>query len=312
MAQGDRQVAQVGHGLVLLLLCSCAFPPEDEEWNEPKVAASETVGWLGNEAVTYGEIARYIRVREPDVFARTLTRYLLERVTMTEAEPLKITVPQALLTRETSRRMAEWERRVRAASKTQTGKEVEPALWLRRVADLSLTDFRARVREGAQVELIQDRLLRYELLTSPRVEVSILVVKGKSAAAGHLKRLRAGADLEALARKHSVHSSAPGGGRIPFPLVAQDINDAAVRDALFLAKPGALLGPFPIRDGEYFQIYRVESRSGPRKATYAQLERDVAKDLEARPVPVGEYERWRRRILLRHGFRAAAAPGEPG
>ncbi len=262
------------------------------------------VGWLGEKPVTYGEIARYIRLREPDLFTRSLTRYLLEKVTLKEAEPLGITVPKALLTRETHRRMLEWERRVRAASKARTGKEIEPALWLQRVADLSLADFRARVRDGARVELIQDRLLRYELFTSPHIEVSILVAKDRNQAGVHLQRLRAGADFKQLARKHSLHSSAPDGGRIPFRLVGMDINDAKVRDALFSAKKSQLLGPFPVKSGELFQIYRIEAKRPARKATYAELEREIVRDLDARPVPVGEYERWRRRILLRHGFRA--------
>ena len=75
-----------------------------------------------------------------------------------------------------------------------------------------------------------------------------------------------------------------------------------------------MLGPFPTRGGEetWYQIYRLEQTSSPGRGTYAELERDVLRDLVKRPVPVGEYERWRRRILLRHGFAAAPAPGETG
>lgn len=227
---------------------------------------------------------------------------------MREAKPLGITVPAALRRRETALRMRRWEARVRAASKEQTGEEIEPALWLQRVSDLSMSEFRERIGEGAEIELVQDRLLRYELLTSPRIEVSILVLKGRKEAAAIHRRLGNGADFATLARKDSAHSSAAAGGRIPFPLVAMDINDAKVRDALFAAKKGALVGPFAVPGGAVFQIYRIEDKRGASTGTYRELEKEVALGLEARPVPVGEYERWRRRILLRHGFRADPAP----
>ena len=308
MAQGNRKA----QALILLLLCACSGPgqgsgkTEDGLWQDQP---DDAVGWLGKEPVTYGEVGRYIRLREPDVFTRSLTRYLLERVTMREAKPLGIEVPSAVLTRETSRRMRAWEARVRVASKEQTGQEIDPALWLQRVADLTVEEFRERVKEGAAIELTQDRLLRYELLTSRHIEVSILVIEGKQKANGILKRLKAGADLAAIAQKDSVHSSAQNGGRVPFPLVAMDINDAKVRDALFLAKGGQLLGPFPVPGGGFFQIYRIESNAPAKKGAYALMEQEVSRGLEARPVPVGEYERWRRRILLRHGFSAEPVPG---
>jgi len=117
----------------------------------------------------------------------------------------------------------------------------------------------------------------------------------------------------ALARQHSLHASAKDGGRIGYPLLPADINEAAVREQLFEAETGRILGPFPTLGGKetFFQLYRVEGAQATRQGDYARLGREVERDLEARPVPVGEYERWRRRILLRHGFVAAHASGEP-
>ena len=287
----------------------CATPFDDDEW---ATQSDDAVGWLDSEPVSYGDVARYIRLREPDVFSRNLTRYLLERVTRKEAGPLKITIPPALLARETQRRMLAWERRVRAASRAQTGAEVEPALWLQRVADISLAEFRDQVREGAELELLQDRLLRYEQLRSARVEVSVIVVEGKAAADRHVAALRKGADFAATAKEHSRHASAGKGGRIPFPLLALDIGDERIAKTLLAGKAGAIYGPFGTGSEKAFQIYRIEAVHGPERGTYAQLGPKVARGLEARPVLMGEYERWRRRALLRHGFSAAAAPGETG
>ncbi len=299
---------------VLPLLAACTTPPsEADPWPDERAPLAETVGWLDERPVTYGAVARYLRTKDPEAFSRALEGLVLERVTRAEAGPLGVTVRPALVTRETDRRMRDWERRVRAASKEEGGEEIDPALWLQRVAGISVARLRSWVRDHTEIELLQDRLLRYEMLTSPQVEVSILVLKDKA----RLERMKARAAREgsfaALARQHSLHASARDGGRIGYPLLPADINDPAVREQLFAAEAGRILGPFPTRGGTevFFQLYRVEGVRPARKGDYARLAREVERNLEARPVPVGEYERWRRRILLRHGFVAAYDSGEP-
>jgi hypothetical protein len=137
------------------------------------------------------------------------------------------------------------------------------------------------------------------------------VVDGEREADALAAELRAGADFAAAAREKSIHASAGDGGRIPFPLLPADVNDARVRDALLVAAPGTVVGPFPTEGGgrTVRQIYRVEARAAARDEPYEALAAGIERELSARPVDVGEYERWRRRILLRHGFIAAA--GEP-
>ena len=267
------------------------------------------MGWVGDKAVTYGEVGRYIHLREPDVFTRNMIRYIVERITLEEARPLGVTVPKTILARETNRRMQAWDRRVRKASKVQTGREIEPSLWLQRVAEMSLADFRELMAEAARVELMQDRLLRYEALVSPSVEVSMIVAKDKQLGERLKKQLEGGADLAKLAKQHSRHPSAKEGGRVPFPLLQADVLDKQVREALFAAAAGDIVGPFAAGRQGMVQIYRVEAARPARRLGYPELEREIARGLEDRPVVMGEYERWRRRILMRHGFRAEPTPG---
>jgi hypothetical protein len=300
--------------LALLLLAACATAPREEDaWDAPDAAAPELVGRLDGAPVTYGDVARYLRTKDPEAFSRSLEGLVLERVTRAEAEMAGITVPAPLLTRATERRMREWQERVREASRRAGGEEVDPALWLQRVAGVSMAEFRKWVARHTEVELLQDRLLRYELLTSPRVEVSILVVREEAGAAALARRLRDGADFAATARAESAHATASEGGRVPYPLVALDVNEPKIRDALFRAGSGEIVGPYPTRGGDetWFQVYRVEARREARRAPYAEMSEEITRGLESRPVHVGEYERWRRRILLRHGFVAARAAGEP-
>jgi len=301
-------------GLAALLLAACGTAgPVADPWPS-RPPQGETVGHLGEEPITYAEVARHIRQRDPQVFYRNLEALILERVTRADAEPLGVTVASVAVTRETEIRMRKWEKSVQAAARAQTGQDIDLALWLRVVADMSMAEFRDQVRDGAEVELLQNRLLRYESLTAGRIEVSLIVVADKKRADELVSRLRAGALFRVIAAKHSVHPTRKAGGRIPYPLLRDDINDSPVRDAMFEAGAGDIVGPFVIEGGarKVYHIYRIEKVSPGRKGVYAQLEQEVVRSLEARPVPVAEYERWRRRILLRHGYHAAYTPGESG
>ncbi len=288
-----------------LCLAACSAPPERDPWRGAPPAA-ETVGWIDERAVTYGDVARYLRTKEPEAFARGLEGLVIERVTLSEAGPMGVTVPRALVDRETSKRMAAWEKNIRAAGLEQTGEEVDPSLWLQRVAGVSLAELRTWVQHHTEVELIQDRLVRYEALTSARIEVSLILLEDEGRARDVLAEARGG-DFAALAKANSVHPTAAEGGRIPGALLPMDISDPAVRDALFRAKKGEILGPFSTRSDAktYSEIYRVDAVFPPRKGSYADLAKEIIRDLETRPVPVAEYERWRTRVLVRHGFLAA-------
>jgi len=142
----------------------------------------------------------------------------------------------------------------------------------------------------------------------------MLVVEDGEEARGLAARARAGEDFAALAREHSDHPTAEKGGRFDFPLLEADVNDPEVREALFATPAGGVAGPFATKGGRatWHQVYRVESVAVARRVPWAEVAAEVEADLEKRPVPMGEYERWRRRILLRHGFAAMPAPGEAG
>jgi hypothetical protein len=305
----QKAAALIGILLVGLGTVACSGPQSDP-WTDAGGAPSDVAGRVGGERITFSEIARYIQRREPDTFARNVNRMVMERVTLVEADDLGITVPERILTRETERRMRAWEKRVRETSKRETGEEIEPALWLQRTADLSVGEFKEQLKEAARIELVQDRLVRYEQLTSRSVSVSMVVVEGEDKAAAVASGLKGGAAFASVAEKHLRDPSAGKDGRIPFPLLELDVLDEKVRQALFAAEPGATLGPFAAGDGGYYQVFRLEAKAPGRESSYQELKLEIARDLEKRPVAVGEYVRWRRRIMLRNAFKPQAAPRE--
>ena len=307
--------------LVALLLLSsavaCSSAPRDEDWGDerdtpPPVA--DAVGWVDGVPITYGEVGHYLRRREADTFYRLLEGLTLERITRNEAQVLGVTIQEALLKRATRRGMVKWEASVRAASKAQTGEEVEPAVWLERATGLTMTEFRGQVRHDTEVELLVNRLLRYEQVVKPSVEVSILVVGSRDLAESLLERLRSGEGFPTLAKENSVHASAAAEGRIEFQLLQADFNDGGVSRAIFDAKAGEVCGPFPTRTGEetWYQLYRIDAVHPARRVPWERVRGEVEENLRKCPVSDGEYERWRRRILLRHGFVAAPTSGDTG
>jgi hypothetical protein len=312
--RGPRGPARIrptrGRLLRLLLPCllaACGAPPERDPWRAggpPPV--SETVGWIDEAPVTFGDVARYLRTKDPEAFARGVEGVVIERITLGESSAMGVTIPKVLVDREASRRMDAWSKNVREASLRQAGEEVDPALWLQRVAGVSLAEFRSWVEHHTQVELIQDRLDRYEILTSARVEVSLIIVEDEARANDVAAQAKSG-DFAALAKANSAHPSKDNGGRIPGWLVPLDIADGAVRNALFRAAKGEILGPFKTGDPKrpLFELYRIEGTATPAQGSYAELAQEVARDLERRPVDVAEYERWRTRVLVRHGFLVA-------
>lgn len=292
-----------GGAALALVLAACSSTREKDPWRAGTPPSTETVGWIDDAPVTYGDVARYLRTKEPEAFARGLEGLVIERITLAEAGPMGVTVPRVLVEREARKRLRAWEGNVKAASREQTGEEVDPALWLQRVAGASVADLRAWIEHHTEIELLQDRLARYELLASPHVQVSLILVEGEERAGKLAGEAKAG-DFAALAKANSVHPSAAEGGRLAGALVPTDIGDAAVREALFKAKAGDVLGPFASRGAEpgTFEIYRVDAAAPARKGSYADLSKEIAKELETRPLDVAEYERWRTRVLVRHGF----------
>ena len=300
----------------LLLVCalaSCAgTPPDKDAILDPDEVVGSPAGWLDHRPVTYDEVGQYMRTQDPQAFARGLDGVLLERITRDNARANKVTVPPATLARATTARVQDWRRRLIRSAQAEK-RQVDPDIWLRQVAGLEPAEFRAFMRRHAEVELLQNRLLRYEEITQPTVSVSIMVVQEKDAADGVVQRLGQGAPFAKEAKASSVHATAPEGGRIEFPLLREDFNDDQVRMALFAAKAGAVLGPYPVAGGgkTFYHVYRLDSRRGGRVVPYKEVEEEIARGLEARPAAVAEYERWRRRVLMRHRFKAAPPPTAP-
>ena len=228
----------------------------------------------------------------------------MDRITRREAELARVDVPVAVVERRTRTRYLAFEERLKKATRERTGKPLDPGIWLKRTLGLTAEEFRLFLRAQIEVELLQDRLIRFAELRRDSVEVSVLVVEDKTQADALRRRLDAGEQFAVLAKEFSGHVTAPKGGRIEHRMLETDFDDPAAARQLFSAKPGAILGPFEREaDGRrFYRIYRLEAFHAGRDKPYRDVARDVERDLEKSPVSMGEYVHWRRRMQDRHGF----------
>ena len=291
----------------MLLLPACSSTDDGgDPWgtSDPLAQREQAIGWLDGEPVTYGDMARFLRARDALSFSRTLDALIVDRITRAEADGNRVVVPITLVERRTRARYLAFVKRLRDATRERTGAEIEPRVWLRRTLGLTPEQFQVYLRGQIEVELLQDRLIRYAQFREASVEVSLVVVEDAAVASRVRERVTAGEPFAVVARELSRHASASAGGRIDHRMVRGDFEDEAAARAVFAAKPGQSLGPFEARgDGRsFFRIYHVEDRREARDLPYTRLGPEIEKELQKRPVSVAEYVHWRRRMQETHGF----------
>jgi hypothetical protein len=302
-----RKAARQVGAACLLLPAACSAPREDgDPWSstDPLTEREQAIGWLDGEPVTYGDLSRFLRARDALSFSRTLDGLIVDRITRTEADNQRVNVPVALVERRTRTRYVAFEARLREATRERTGTEVDPRVWLNRTLGLTPEQFQVYLRGQIEVELLQDRLIRYAEFRERSVEVSLIVVEDAKTATEARRRLEAGEPFAVVAKALSKHATAPAGGRIDHRMIAPDFEDEATAKAVLRASAGQTAGPFETEgDGRaFFRIYRVEKVQDGRRVPYAELAPEIEKDLQKRPVSVGEYVHWRRRMQETHGF----------
>ncbi|MEM8884147.1 MAG: hypothetical protein AAGD14_08775 [Planctomycetota bacterium] len=292
--------------LVPLLLCAaCATVDESADpWPSERAPTDLAIGWVDGEPITYGDMARFLRTRDALTFSRTLDAMIVDRITRSEAAQLRVDVPVAIVERRTSARYVGFEQRLARAT-TEGGAPAVPAGdWLERTLGLTPEEFRTFLRVQIEVELLQDRLIRFEQRRRNAIDVSIIVVEDEASVKQVQERLAAGEPFATVARALSKHQTAPAGGRLGHWRIEGDFDDPKMARELFRAEASSQLGPFPRTADQqvFYRFYRIEGKRDGRDEPYRALSATIEPDLEKRPVSVREYVDWRRRMQERHGF----------
>lgn len=297
-----------------LLLPACSTTDErGDPWesSDPLAEREQAIGWLDGEPVTYGDLSRFLRARDALSFSRTLDALIVDRITRTEADANRVDVPVTLVERRTRTRYLSFEKRLRDATRERTGAEIDPRVWLRRTLGLTPEQFQVYLRGQIEVELLQDRLIRFAQSRGRSAEVSLIVVEDAASVQAAQQRVAAGEPFAVVAKEVSRHATAKDGGRIDHPMIAGDFDDEAAARAVLQARPGLTVGPYETKgDGRvFFTIYHIESVRDARDLPYSKLGPEIEQDLQKRPVSVAEYVHWRRRMQETHGFLTSVGGG---
>lgn len=293
---------------VPMLMACVSDQASDDPWPTDAASADSAIGWMDGEPVTYGELALFLRARDALVFSRTLDALLVERMTRSESDRFKVDVAISLVERRTRVRYQAFETRLQNSTKEQTGEAADPEAWLNRTLGLTPDEFRIFIRAQIKIELLQDRLIRFSQMREQTVEVSTIVVLTDKDAAMIQQRLAAGNRFAVLAKQHSKHSTASRGGRIDHRMVRLDFNSEKVSRAVFATAVDEFVGPL-VQEAEgrkFHQFFQVEVKDAGVNKPYPEMARLVEVDLEKRPVSMGEYIHWRRRMQDQHGFLPSA------
>ena len=122
-------------------------------------------------------------------------------------------------------------------------------------------------------EELRDRYeeVKGEFMLPASVEVIEILVESRAAAAALRLRIEAGADMEKLARDHSIRPGADGTGGHLHLKDGEGEKRERLFDLVREAEEGALLGPLEIEGG--FAVVRVEKRLPRRPRAFEELTR---------------------------------------
>ncbi len=316
-----------GAWLLMLLVAGCGAPGEEREAATPvrpadrptgkverstpdepiirsrvsrsplpfRLGEDDVVAEVGGETIRKSDVYDYFYLFEQPGLLRALQQLVDERLVRREAEHWEVRLDEVLLARAVDKQLAELETRVRV----ETGGRMTVESYLEEIRNLTVVEYRSYTRRVLGTELLLDRLVRFEQLREDRARARILAVRDRSQAQRFREEVLQGADFERLAKEHSVHPTAPQGGRLP--TIVRGLPDPLVA-SVFALEPNET-GPIEQidLDGErlHYFVQLLEIETG-RAGSFPELEVEVERSLETEPIAEHEYLYWRQRAGERY------------
>lgn len=253
-----------------------------------------TVARVGGTAVTGADLAAFLFDRQREAWLRSVDDLIDETIVRREAGRLGIGVPPHVVAASVEKEAAAREKQLRDLY----GEEVSLAQEVERAYGLDVAAWKRTVLEPRlRMQHLLMRIVRLDTRRRTRLEARVIVVANGDRAAFLLGRLRAGADFSLTAVKESIDPTAASGGVLP-AIAKGDLAWPEIEADLFEASPGAILGPYPVREegAETWHLYKVIGATAPWTGGRRELLRRLEEDLEASPLQRPEFERWRARM----------------
>jgi hypothetical protein len=179
--------------------------------------------------------------------------------------------------------------------------------YLRKRHGMSAAEYHAEVRRMVLAAMLLERAVRLDQLRTDREDLELIVVEDEALARDIERQLAEGASFSVLAKKHSVHPSAAGGGTLPPVPAGADVPLLAGRSAL---EAGQRLGPEPITVGErtLWRLLRLVERTVADARPWSELRETIERGLSERPLSADELTLFEARIVDRYGVTRFEGP----
>jgi hypothetical protein len=252
---------------------------------------------VGGRPVTRADLGDQLLRYHPEDAARALAQVVDQAVVLAEAQREGVTVDDDAVRAHAESFLAERRREARV----QHGALSDPDRLLEERYGRSLDTLRGDLARLARATLLRDRLVRLDQLRRPGVEVRVLVLASETAARSVAAQLRTGADMTLLAERAGLRSPVA-----PPPLAPGDVVEPDLRELLFAAQEGAVLGPLRFEDAArreraWWQVLKVVRCWPLRTEPWSALRGEVEARLALVPVTGDEVQRWRQDAYARQG-----------
>lgn len=265
---------------------------------EPAVASAtgtndDIVARLGKWALRKSDVYDHLMEQEPDQVKAALAVMLSQRVVDERCRVLGISISDEELQAWFVRHQVQLKKRV----SLEYGTSVSLARYLEVNHGQSLDQYQRVAVDRERAFRLMARVVRFAQLTEDRVRLSLISVPDRDAARRLKRKLEEGADFGRLARQESSHSSAAEGGALS-PMWIESLN-IGLKEAVKELVVGQVSGVVDARDElgrRQFFIIRLQERIAARKQAYSQLQGEIEKGLQQRPLGTEEFVMWQARI----------------
>lgn len=297
MSEGDLNKRSEALGLLLCLLCTACAAPDPNPVPSTGTSASfapvpivveaamPIVATVGDTEVSVEEFLAECLHEDSTLMREVLERVVLSQLVRLEAGRLGLVLGEERLAL------------AQAAALAQVAEQIErdaPGLdfdvWISSRLGLDPGDFKGRIRERVERELLAQRVMRAWFLSQDRAEVRILLTADLETAQGALERHAGGEDFAALARELSVDRSAEDGGRAA-PVIR---GDTLLGTIAFETGLGEVVGPLE-QQGRWLLVQVVARHTGAG-GVWGEVREQVEKSLDDRGVEDAEFWQWKERM----------------
>ena len=222
-----------------------------------------------------------------------LNQLIVRTVIATETERHGIRVPMEVLAQERTKALEE----LKLHALKAYGMGATPERFTQLEYKQPLDAWLAARDEDVRERWLLHRLVRFDGIRADRVELQVILVDDEALATELVSKLDSGADMSALAIKHSLHETARRGGRMP-PMARESLAPA-IADRAFGLLPGQRTGVLSVDDGtgrRQFEIVRLLRRIPPRDLQFAEASAEIEASLATEPLSALEFLAWNLRM----------------